>query len=356
MEHVLKAIANQANLDRVLFTPSMKKVYFEMALGAGGMTQFKHTENVRSGLSFIADKADDKKHAVLFCQSNELVYGYDILVEMAAKMLPAVVLGIQEGAVEEAPFWTSQELDGTGWIQFHTHTLQEAYDHLSIAFLLFEKHKVKLPVMILHSALKHESAGEFTAREDLDLGNPLMGLATTRVRKTVDFESALAAAKEEKEKPTIQTYYNGLLDTIRELYATLGYVNPPEGLPYRGDLSQGESAVLSLIPPESEDPSLIPSASLFCHRPFSIDALRPALTEKKAVAVVEAKPAPGVVIPPLFAEAQASLASALRGTILSITVPPGTGVLDHERMSQIAQIVNAAASDPDASGIMRNID
>lgn len=66
MHQVLTAIAKQANLERVLFTPSLKKLYFDMAVGSGGATQFKHAESIRAALNYSAEKSADKKRALVF--------------------------------------------------------------------------------------------------------------------------------------------------------------------------------------------------------------------------------------------------------------------------------------------------
>ena len=211
MESILKSIAKSANLDRVLFTPALKKIYFDMAVASGGATQFKHAENIRKGLSFAADKADDKKSVLLFCSAHELMNSYDQMVQIAHDMLPVVVLALRSGAPEHGEdFWSFLHLRDTGWIQFLTHTRQETYDHLALAYHMNTTRKTRVPILILHSCLKHSSLGEFTTREELDMGNPMTGLQTSRADKKMSFEEALAKMKHKEEKPSLRKSYGSI--------------------------------------------------------------------------------------------------------------------------------------------------
>lgn len=337
MENVLIAIAKQANLDRILFTPGLKKMYFEMALASGGATQFKHADTIRNGLTFIADKADDNKRVLLFCSAHELIHGYDLLLKIAADLLPVVVLAVREGSGNEN--WSFTQLGGNGWMQFHTHTRQEAYDHLALAYAMFEEKQIRIPVLILHSSLKHTALGSFAVKEDLDLGNPLTGLQTSRVERKMDFEAALAAMKKKKEKPTLTGMYHELLPVLRRMYELVGYALPASGLPFRGRVTEGDTAVISLLPSAEEKEESGSPLRLLCYRPFSVEALMPWIETKKLIVIVEPNPTPGVTIPPFYAEIRGSLGSEFSGKVISICAPPGVGVLNERERNVIDGIV-----------------
>ncbi|MGC9326006.1 MAG: hypothetical protein ACP5I1_00080 [Candidatus Hinthialibacter sp.] len=321
MESVLKSIATSAYLDRVLFSPALKKLYFDMAVASGGVTQFKHVDGSRKGLSFAADKADDKKSILLFCAAHELMYGYDLLIQIAAQMLPVVVLALRSGTPDYgADIWTPLHLRDVGWLQFYTHTLQEAYDHLALAYHMNAAEGIRMPVVVLHSSLSHGCLGRFTPREDLDMGNPLTGLATTRFGKKMSLEEAIAKMKRKSEKATLRKTYENIASHLRDLYATLGYETPEKGLPTAGRIPDGDKAIISLIPahsPEDADRICRP----LCYRPFAQDSLIDKLKNKKVVAVVEPRPAPGST--PVFrAEIGALLGEDFQGRILSHVFPP----------------------------------
>ncbi|RJP31747.1 MAG: hypothetical protein C4527_07140, partial [Candidatus Omnitrophota bacterium] len=184
MENVLKTITRQANLDRILFTPALKKLYFNMAVASGGLTQFKHTENSRNGLKFAADKADDNKHTLLFCAAHELIEGYAQIFEIAQKMLPVIVMAVREETPQEVDQnWSYMQLGEIGWLVFYTHTLQEIYDHLVLAYILFEVRKIPVPIMLLQSTTNIAASDSFTPIENLNLGHTLAGLQSSRAGK-----------------------------------------------------------------------------------------------------------------------------------------------------------------------------
>lgn len=334
MESVLKSIAKSANLDRVLFSPALKKIYFDMAVASGGATQFKHAESGRKGLSFAADKADDKKSVLLFCAAHELMHCYDQMIEIAAQMLPVVVLALRSGLPEKGDeVWSYLHLRETGWIQFLTHTLQETYDHLALAYHMNETRKTRLPLLILHSSMKHKSLGEVTFRDDLDMGNPMTGLQTSRMEKKTSFEEVMAKMKHKEEKPSLRKSYESIVPVLREMYQTLGYALPGKGLPYAGEAPNGDFVILSLIPPNSPD-----DADRICrplvYRPFANDSLIDALKSKKRIAVVEPQPAPGSVST-FHAEICAQLGTSFPGTVRSVIFPAGITSLDSEELGEI---------------------
>lgn len=334
MESVLKSIAKSANLDRVLFTPALKKIYFDMAVASGGATQFKHAEGVRKGLSFAADKADDKKSVLLFCAAYELLHGYDQMIEIASKMLPVVVLALRSGIPETGEeIWSYLNLRDTGWIQFHTHTLQETYDHLALAYHMNTTRKTRLPILILHSSLRHKSLGELVPREDLDMGNPMTGLLTSRAEKKMSFEEAFAKMKHKEEKPTLRKTVGNIVPVLRDMYQTLGYTLPADGLPGAGCISKGDSAIVSLIPPDSPADADRVFRPL-CYRPFTSGDWIQSLREKKKIAVVEPQPAPGST-PAFHAELTAQFGAEFHGTVQSIVFPPSITSLEAGDLERI---------------------
>jgi hypothetical protein len=334
VESVLKSITKSANLDRVLFSPALKKIYFDMAVASGGATQFKHAENARKGLSFAADKADDKKSVLLFCAAHELMNCYDLLIEIAAQMSPVVVLALRSGLPEKGEeIWSYMHLRETGWIQFLTHTLQETYDHLALAYHMNIVKKTRLPILILQSSLKHHSLGEVVPREDLDMGNPLTGLQSSRADKKMSFEEAMAKMKHKEEKPSLRKSYESIVPTLREMYTVLGYSLPEQGLPYAGEIPASDAAILSLIPPASPDDAhrvIRP----FCYRPFANQSLIVALKDKKKIAVVEPQPAPGS-LPTFHAEICAQFGSDFKGVVQSVTFPTTVTSLDSDDFAEI---------------------
>lgn len=338
MENILKSIAKQANLDRVLFTPALKKIYFDMAVASGGATQFKHADSIRNGLSYIEKKAEESKHALLFCAAHELIHGLDILHKMATQLTPAVVLAMRSGVPDDlAETWNIHQVSGTGCLQFHTHTRQEAYDHLALAYYLFAEKKLKLPVLILHSRLQHDSMGDYTPHKDLNLGNPMTGFGGSRTGKKTSFEDALASMKKKKEKVTLTSLYSTIIPILQETYTTLGYNVPSSGLPYKGNLKEGDTAILSHIPAHNETHDNIISR-LLCYRPFNLEALIPQLQKKKSITVVESQPSPGVTLPPFYGEVCAALSNSFKGNIRSITLPANVTTLTSSVINKIKKI------------------
>ena len=334
MESVLKSIATSSNLERVLFSPSLKKLYFNMAIAAGGATQFKHVDSVRKGLSFAADKAEDKKRTLLFCSADELMGGYDLMIEIASKMLPVVVLGLRSGMPDTGEEnWSYLHLRETGWIQFHTHTLQETYDHLAMAYHACAVQKMRIPIMILHSSLNHDCLGEYTPREDLDMGNPLTGLQSSRVGKTMSFEEAFAKMKHKSEKDTLSGIYKPLIGNLRDLYKEIDYQLPEDGLPLKGAIFENDTAIISLIPAKSpDDENRI--CRMLCYRPFSAGSMTESLKNKKKIVVVEPQPSPGSV-PVFHAEIMAQLGTEYNGEIISATYPPHVTSLTTNQLDEL---------------------
>jgi hypothetical protein len=333
MESVLKTIAKQANLDRILFTPALKKMYFGMAVASGGATQFKHADSIRKGISFCADKADDKKHILLFCAVHELIHGYDLMIKYASEMLPIVVLATKSGAPETgSDNWSYMQLNHTGWIQFHTHTLQEVYDHLAMAYHLFEAHKVRIPILILQSSLSHNTLGSFEPHKDIDLGNPLTGLQTTRTSKKEDpFAAAFASMKKKKEPPTLSDSCVKVIPLIKQAYETFGYEVPGEGFPIGGSF-QDEPAILSMLPVDDEaDQDRV--TRLLCYRPWAIDSLKESLLKKNRVVVVEPSLTPGSTLP--FYSEVCSVLSDTKVKVDSVTFPASKTVLTGEDIREI---------------------
>lgn len=342
METVLQTIAKQANLDRILFTPALKKLYFDMAVSSGGATQFKHADTIRNGLSFAADKASDHKHVLLFCAVHELVHGYDLLLKTAAQLTPVVIL-----AVNEYPPESMRDAGGflsysrCGWLQFQTHTLQELYDHLALAYHLIHDKKEHPPFLIIHSAVDHDDAGEFTLREDYDMGNPLTGLQTSKKSAEDPFAAALAAVENKsKEKPTLRGLLDKAADAVREAYTELGYPAPQDGFPLVGNITKSAAVVVTCLPAAQNPDDYIRQ---LCLRPFTPAGLAGELEQKKTIAVVEPQAAPGTT-PPYFAEIAASLGAQLKAQFISIQAPPDCAILSGSHQSKIDGIIDKAAS------------
>ncbi|MDX9755416.1 MAG: hypothetical protein RBU29_15740 [bacterium] len=339
VDRIIKTIAKQANLDRVLFTPALKSLYFSMAMASGGATQFKHAETMRKGLHFAADKVDDKKHVLLFCSVTELIPVYDLLLPYAEQMLPLVVLALRSGTeVSGSSHWSVHELAGTGWLVFHTHTQQELYNHLAMAYYLFEEKQFRLPVLVMHSAPDHPVQGDFIPREDLNLGNPLTGLTTSRKEKKLDFDAALKAIKQKKEKPSLRGTYCQLVPLLRECYETLGYALPEAGLPYAGATLDADHAIVTSVPPASANATCL---RLLCYRPLILDALLPVLQGTQRVAVVEPQPSPGVTIPPFYGEIAGALPRDWRGELLSVCTPSLCGTLHDSQLNPVIEQLRA---------------
>lgn len=343
MESVLKTIATQANLDRVLFTPGLKKLYFDMAVASGGATQFKHAESAKSGLSYICGKAGDKKRALLFCRAHELVQAFGDMLHAAAGLVPVAVL-----AVEQSSKGAETLFRDTGWMQFHTHTLQELYDHIGMAYHLFEAEKTRVPALILHSAEKHGSLGEWQAREDIAMGSPVAALGSGRPGKTIDFEAALAAVGKKKDVPTLEGSYEKLPGALREAYALFGAEPPEGGMPFARTGGDGPCAVVSLVPPDNAERAAKKDFVFLrplVHRPFEPGAMLESAADKAVIAVVEPRGVPGAGAPPFYAEILASLPAGFAGTVLSVTVPGGCGVLGDQHLSQIEALVKTALAE-----------
>ena len=335
MEHVLKTIAKQANLDRILFTPALKKLYFTMAMASGGATQFKHAETLRKGLLYAADKATDKKHTLLFCSVHEIPEAYDLLLQFADQLTPVIILALRDGTEESGyAFWSHSQLAGTGWIQFHTHTRQELYNHLALGYYLFEEKKVHVPVLVIHSSASHECLGDYIPKEDINLGNPLLGLQSSRATKKLDFDAALAAVKHKKEKPSLRKIYENLVSVLREGYTELGYQLPENGLPFAGMDSGSDWAVITAVPPYKEENRFY---RLLCYRPFSIESLLPRIKDKTRIIVVEPRPAPGVEIPPFFGEIRGYLPFD-SGLCFPVCTARDHGVLSPDQSNEILSL------------------
>jgi hypothetical protein len=351
MENVLKTITRQANLDRILFTPALKKLYFNMAVASGGLTQFKHTENSRNGLKFAADKADDNKHTLLFCAAHELIEGYAQIFEIAQKMLPVIVMAVREETPQEVDQnWSYMQLGEIGWLVFYTHTLQEIYDHLVLAYILFEVRKIPVPIMLLQSTTNIAASDSFTPIENLNLGHTLAGLQSSRAGKEkFDFASAIKAAAEKKEKPTLRAMFEKVHPALREEYANLGYTVPEEGLPFKIDADNGDLAIVSVIPPDASlEMKECAYVRPYCYRPCDLKGILSTIADKKRIAVVEPMPAPGITIPTFYAETCQINNYEMAQKTIPVVVPPGAGVLTQQQYDGIIRIMNESLTQPDA--------
>ncbi len=350
MENVLKAITRQANLERILFTPAMKKLYFDMAVGSGGLTQFKHTDSTTGGLKFVADKADDNKHTLLFCGAHELIQGYDQLFDIAQRMLPVIVLAVREETPEEwDQNWSYMQLGEIGWLVFFTHTTQEIYDHLVLAYSLFELHKIKIPVMILQSTTTPSYPGSFQPKENINLGHTLAGLQTSRVGrdKFDDLASAFKAAQEKNIKQTLRAMFDKVVENIREEYDKLNYAIPEEGLPFKTHCKEGNRAIVSILPPsdgvEIKDCTFLRP---YCFRPSVQRGMHPLLADKERIAMVEPLPSPGIVTPTFFAEMSHLNRSDLADKMMPFVVPPPSGILSQQQVDDIMKIMDDSIENP----------
>ena len=344
MQEVLVAIAKQAGLDRVLFTPAVKQLYFEMAVAGGGVTQFKHADSTRNGLSYAADKADDKKRALLFCGYQELFTAYDQFIRIANDLLPLVILVIREEIRGRSkPNLSPLFLRDTGWVQFWTHTYQEAYDHLTLGYLLHEEKKIRLPVMVLQSAMDGGGHREFRTRDGLNLGSPLKGLETSRVEKKMSFEEAFARMKKKKDPPTLPGSYRRLAPALPELYGQLEYKASTDSLPVVGKIRDAELGILSLLPAPAEierdgyegDGTKCAFVRPLCYRPLALAETVDRLSRLDAVAVVEPASTPGVSRPPFFSEIAALLPSSSSTRLHSVTIPTAKATLEESNIIDI---------------------
>ncbi len=334
MESILKTIAKQANLDRVLFTPALKKVYFEMAVASGGATQFKHTESARSGLSYAADKAKSKKQALLFCTAYELIHGYDLMLKIVQEQAPLAVLALRSGTpAEYADIWSSFQLGATGWLQFHTHTLQETYDHLAIAYYLFAEKNIHIPVLVLPSCLKHNALGTYEPRESLNLGSPVSQFGSSSKKKKMSFEEAFASMNKKKEKTTLRSLYDTLIPELRDTYNTFGYQCPEHGLPLYGHLSNGDYAILTAIPEDRNDHEDV--LRLLSYRPMKVESISALLNKKKRVAIVEPHPSPGETVGIFYAQICAGLCNRYQGNLIPVWTSPTEKTLDDDQIKTI---------------------
>lgn len=342
MERVLQAIAKQANLDRILFTPSLKKLYFDLAVGSGGGGPFKHAESVRSGLSFAADKAGDRKHVLLFCAAHELVHGYDLLHKLAAELKPVVCLAIHQPAPESMKDTASfLQFGRCGWLQFLTHTQQELYDHLAMAYHMVHAETVHPPALIFHSAIHHEGMGDLALRDDVDMGNPLTGLQTSKKSGDEDpFAAALAAVKnKQKEKPTLRGQFETSEAHIRETYAEFGYVCD-DGLPFVGECDDGPNAAVTCVPPETQKTNFVRP---LCFRPFDCGSLAGKLTGKKRIAVIEPQAGPGESCAAFYGEVSAALSGLTDAQLVSVEVSGAVDMLDEKKIGAIRAILDKPA-------------
>lgn len=348
METVLQTIAKQANLDRILFTPALKKIYFDMAVGSGGATQFKHADTIRNGLNFAADKAGDKKHVLLFCAVHELVHSYDMMLKLAHELTPVVILAVNEPAPDSMRNSGSFPAYGnTGWLQFQTHTLQELYDHLALAYHLIHDQKEHPPFLLFHSRVDHEDQGDLSLREDIDMGNPLTGLQTSKKTDDDPFAAALAAVENKtKEKPTLRGLLTKAADNIRKTYSEFGYTLPDAGFPFIGEITKNPWAVITCLPPAETPDDYI---RMLCRRPFAPEGLTNFLQKKKMIAVVEPQAAPGCSVPPYFAEIMASLSPILQAEFISIQAAPHCAILSDSDQNKICGIIEEAASGADGA-------
>ncbi len=347
MQDVLSTIAKQANLDRVLFTPAVKQLYFDMAVAGGGGMQFKHADTTRNGIAYATDKADDKKRALLFCSFQELFTAYDHFIRIANDLVPVVILALREEVrAKSKPNLSPLFLRDSGWIQFWTHTYQEAYDHLAIAYALNQEKQIRVPVMIMQSAMDGGDQTEYTAGEDLDLGSPLKGLESSRAGKPkMSFEDAFEKMKRKKEPPSLPNSYRQLASALPDLYSRLGYEATADSLPLVGKLDDADVAILSLLPAPADieangytgDGVKCAFLRPLCYRPLAFAETARKLGQMKALAVVEPAVTPGVWTPPFFSEVAALLCSISSTRLFSVTIPTEQTVLKEAEIVDIVQ-------------------
>jgi hypothetical protein len=349
MQDLLTAIAKQAGLDRVLFTPAVKQLYFEMAVASGAVTQFKHADSTRNGLSYAADKADDKKRALLFCAYQELFTAYDQFIQMSKDMRPVVILVLRDELGKYSlPNVSPLFLRDTGWVQFWTHTFQEAYDHLCLGYLLHEEKKIRLPVMVMQSCLDGGGARTFQVHEKLNLGSPLKGLESERAGKTkMTFEEAFARMERKKEPPSLPGSYRQLIAALPDLYKQCGYQAKEDSLPVAGKVDKANRAIISLIPAPADieqngydgPGGKCAFVRPLCYRPLAIRDVIEQVADLDALAVVEPDVTPGVLQPPFLGEIAAMIPPGSKVRLRSFTIPTERTVLTENDVITIADFI-----------------
>jgi len=300
LEAVLNTIAAQAGLERVLFTPAMKQHYFEMAVSAGGKTQFKHVDSIRDGVKYAADRANDKKRALLVCSVTDLVFAYDMLVRAVNDMQPIVIISVFDRVspvLENHAAFT--QFHAAGCLQFITHARQSLYDHLVLAYQLFEDHQVNLPVLIHQTT--YNAPGELNSRDEINLGGSSDTFGPSKKTKGLDFDAALQSIHKKQEKKSVLSEYATINDTLNQCYKRMGFKSAETGFPFAGEAGSEDWAIVSLIPAQEEDKQHCIMQPM-CYRPSLFGEIAEKLNDKKAVAVIEPKPAPGIKVPPFFAE------------------------------------------------------
>jgi len=353
MQDLLTAIAKQAGLDRVLFTPAVKQLYFEMAVASGGVTQFKHADSTRNGLSYAADKADDKKRALLFCAYQELFTAYDQFIQMSRDMVPVVILVLRDELGRQSlPNVSPLFLRDTAWIQFWTHTYQEAYDHLCLGYLLHEERKIRLPVMVMQSCMDGGGERTFRVREELNLGSPLKGLESARAGQLkMTFEEAFARMERKKEPPSLPGSYRQLIAALPDLYKQCGYEAKEDSLPVAGKVNKANRAIVSLLPAPADierdgyDSSGGRCAFVrpLCYRPLAIRDIINQVAELEALAVVEPEVSPGVLQPPFLGEIAAMIPAGSKVHLRAFTIPTEKTVLTEDDIARIADSITDGA-------------
>lgn len=337
MQTVLNTIAKQANLERILFSPGLKKMYFELAVGAGGAATFKHADSIRNGLTTVIKDLDREKKSLLFCHTHELIPAYDMMLHAAVDMNPIAILSVRGGSPPAGMFWSDLDLLHTGWVIFHTHTLQELYDHTAIAYHVYAEKKFSLPILIVHSALQRQSSGGWSAKEGINLGAPTGDFAAKKTGPK-SFAEAFAAMEKKKAPPSLHSEMYKVVPALRETYQEFGYTLPEFGLPYKGSFSENGCAMISQFP--ADDESALDKADFdfirpLCIRPFAHDSLIQQLKQKKSIIMIEQQPMPGTLAPPYYAEWKSVLLPEYTGEIRSHTVSAGTTLLSHSDLESI---------------------
>lgn len=317
MQKTLITIAKQAYLERVLFTPAQKSLYFELAMGSGGASQFKHIEGIRSGMSYAAGKAKEDRQVLLVCAAHELAFIADQMMQFARNLTHTVIVAVHTERPEgETPLGSPWAYGLMGWAVFQTCTPQELYDHLALAYALRHQEDVPIPCLV-HYTPAAASDSEITPNESLDLGNPTTEWGKAPAKKGLDFDAALAAVKQKQEKPTLGGTYPKVQPALRAIYDTLAYACPPQGLPLEGVPVNDDWAVITSLPPAEPRPNWI---RLLCQRPLDAQGLIHALQTVRKVAVVESAPPPGVTVPPFFAEISGALRARRSIEVIGTTV------------------------------------
>ena len=205
-----------------------------------------------------------------------------------------------------------------------------------------------LDIVLQSKALDMRKSGNvilIAPREELEMGNPLVGLESSRVRRKLGFEEALALAREEKARPTLRSIHATLVENLREIYSNLGYVLPEEGLPYRGEFAKGDIAVLSMVPADVEDERSDHITRLLCYRPIAMGSLMKQMAEKKIVVVIEPRPTPGS-LPAFFTEIRTTMPPEFKGQVISITCPANMTILYSKHLDHIDEIVAKIKKSP----------